>query len=349
MEGENNELQFPEDYLQYDKSNLIDQYSKVGADIKSAYLLGDEIEIFDLKTVDQIYFIGMGGSAISGDFTKMILNNLGVKIPVIAIKDYTIPSTMSENSLVFAISYSGNTEETLSAFKEAQRITKKCIGLASGGRLEELFTFNRLPFIKVPKGYQPRTAAISYLFFPILRILERLGIIPTQQASVQEAVKGIIKPELKNYAINISEKIFGTIPIIYASEKYYPLAYRFKSEINEHAKIHAFSNSYSEFNHNEILGYTTLESDKYHIITFHFDDDHRRIHKRMDLVKDLTNKAGIETTEIKLTGTNFLVKMFTAIIVGDLSAYYLALRYKKDPSPVNIIEELKKNLGNPVL
>ncbi|MBN1175773.1 bifunctional phosphoglucose/phosphomannose isomerase [Candidatus Woesearchaeota archaeon] len=341
--------QFPEDYFQYDKANLLEQYSKVGADIKSAYLLGDDVELFDIQTVDKIFFLGMGGSAISSEFARMLLNHLGSKIPVFSVKDYNIPSTMTENSLVFAVSYSGNTEETLSAFKEAQRITRKCVGLASGGRLEELFTFNRLPFIKVPKGYQPRTAAISYLFFPILRILERLGIIPTQQASVQELVKGIVKPDFKTYSINISEKLFGTIPIIYASDKYYPVAYRFKSEINENAKIHAFSHSYSEFNHNEILGYTRLESEKYHIVTFHFDDDHRRIHKRMELVKDLTNKAGVETTEIKLTGTDFLTKVFTAILIGDLSAYYLALRYKTDPSPVEIIENLKKNLGTPVL
>jgi len=341
--------QFPEDYFQYDKANLLDQYSKVGADIKASYLLGDDVELFNGEKIDHIYFIGMGGSAISSEFTRMLLNNLGSKIPVFSIKDYHIPSTMTENSLVIAISYSGNTEETLSAFKEAQRVTKKCVGLASGGRLEELFSFNRLPFIKVPKGYQPRTAAISYLFFPILRILERLQIIPTQQESVQELIKGIAKLDLKNYSINISEKLFGTIPIIYASEKYFPVAYRFKSEINENAKIHAFSHSYSEFNHNEILGYTNLESDKYHIITFHFDDDHRRIHKRMELVKELTNKAGVETTEIKLTGTDFITKIFTALLIGDLSAYYLALRYKTDPSPVDMIEELKKNLGNPVL
>lgn len=349
MEENENTKQFPEDYFQYDKANLLEQYSKIGADIKSSYLLGDEVELFNLQTVDGIYFLGMGGSAISSEFIRMILNNIGVKIPVFSVKDYTIPSTLTEKSLVIAISYSGNTEETLMAFKEAQRITKNCIGLSSGGRLEELFSFNRLPYIKVPKGYQPRTAAISYLFFPILRILERLRIIPTQQASVQELVKGIVKPDFKNYSINISEKIHNTIPIIYASEKYFPIAYRFKSEINENAKVHAFCHSYSEFNHNEILGYENLQSEKYHIITFHFDDDHRRIHKRMELVKELTNKAGVETTEIKLSGTDFLTKIFTALLIGDLSAYYLALRYEVDPSPVKTIEELKKNLGNPVI
>ena len=316
--------------------------------MKAAYELGDETDIFTLKTKpDRIFFLGMGGSSISGEFLKSYLKRLNIHIPIELVRSYDLPPTISEHSLVIAVSYSGNTEETLSTYRQAARITKNIVGLASGGRLEEVAKMSRLPFIKVPKGYQPRTAALSYLFFPIIRVLERLKLIGRQQADVEHLVKHLIKPDFKTYAIAVSEKLMYSIPIIYASQDYYSVAYRFKTQINENAKRHAFAHSYSEFNHNELLGYTSLDA-KYSIVTFRFDDDHRRIHKRMDLVKAITNKAGVETTEIKLSGGHFLTKLFSGIVIGDLISYYLALRYRTDPSPVELIEDLKTKMG-PVL
>lgn len=342
------QLQFPEDYFHFDKDNLLDQYARLGGDMKAAYELGEETDLFTLKEQpDAIYFIGMGGSSISGEFLKLYLKRLGVFIPVVIVRTYDLPPTVTEKSLVLTVSYSGNTEETLSAYRQAGRITKNIVGFASGGRLEEVAKMQRLPFVKVPKGFQPRTAALSYLFFPIIRVLERLKLIPSQKADVEHLVKDLIKPDFKKFAIAVSEKLVYAIPIIYASQEYFSVAYRFKTQINENAKRHAFAHSYSEFNHNELLGYTTLDA-KYSIITFRFDDDHRRIHKRMDIVKEITNKAGVETTEIKLSGGHFLTKLFSGIVIGDLISYYLALRYRIDPSPVTLIENLKEKMG-PVL
>ena len=128
------------------------------------------------------------------------------------------------------------------------------------------------------------------------------------------------------------------------SSKFYPLAYRFKTQINENAKIHAFAHEYSEFNHNEILGYENILA-PHHVVVYRFDEDHRRIKKRMDIVRNLIAKYDVETTDIKLTGDRFLTKVYSTIILGDLVAYYLALRYKIDPSPVDIIESLKEQMG----
>ncbi len=339
------ELTFPDDYFHFDKKGLMEDYNKLPADIKKAYELGDDLTIPEIKgAFDHIFFMGMGGSAISADFLKKYLEHINIGIPITIIRDYSLPPTLTEQSLVFGISYSGNTEETLSSFRQAMRKTKYCFGFASGGKLQETSTINRTPFILVPKGYQPRTAAVSYLFFPILRMLERLKVIPSQAGEIETILNTIKKTEFKPLAINLSEKLVGKIPLIYASAKYFPVAFRFKTQVNENAKRHAFAGEYSEFNHNEILGYENIEAN-YHIITFRFNDDHRRLHKRMDLVKELTNKAGIETTEIKLNGDSYLAKVYSAILIGDLTSYYLALRHKVDPSPVVSIEALKEKMG----
>ena len=338
-------LNFPEDYMHLDSQDLLKQYSMLAQDIKAAYELGGTIDLPQKREeFDRIFFLGMGGSSISGAIIKMHLEQMGITIPIFIVEDYTMPPTLTSSSLVFAISYSGNTEETVSAYRQAIRITNTVIAIEDGGKLEEVCNVNRRAYLDVPKNYQPRTAALSYLLFPILHMLERYGIIPPQSGDVEHLIKSIQKPDFKSIAVNLSEKLKYCVPIVYASDKYYPVAYRFKCEINEHAKVHAFSNKYSEFNHNEICGYNNLQA-TYHIVTFRFDDDHRRVLKRMDIVKDLTKKAGVSTTEIKLSGDHFLTRVFSAILIGDYTAFYLALRYNTDPSPVTIIEDLKDKMG----
>lgn len=343
--GEEELVEFPADYNHIDKEQLIKQYATLGADIKAAYELGDQVELPPAKApFDHIFFLGMGGSSISGEFIRMFLERLGCPIPVSVVRNYSISEKLTPNSLVFAISYSGNTEETISAYRQAIRVTKYTIGIEDGGKLEEISKLNRSTYLEIPKGYQPRTAALSWTMFTVIKILERYGIIEPQTEAVDHVAKSVNKDELKDHAIAISEKLMHSVPLIYSSEQYFPVAYRMKTQINEHAKVHAFANQYSELNHNEIVGFTNLQA-QYHIITFIFDDDHRRIKKRMELTKELTNTKGVATTEIKLSGDHFLTKIFTGVLIGDYAAYYLALRYKTDPSPVDIIEDLKEKMG----
>jgi glucose/mannose-6-phosphate isomerase len=337
---------FPKNYAHVDSQHLIEQYAQLTADIKDSYALGDTIGLKPLKEpIDHIFIIGMGGSAISGDLLRLYLESMKYKIPITTVRDYSIPPYMTKNSLVFAISYSGNTEEVLSAYRQAMRITDNIIAISSGGKLEEITSMNRKPFLPIPKGYQPRTAAITYLFFPLIKILERFGEIPKQDSTILKLATDLSKPDFKKIAISISAKLYKKIPLVYASAKYYPLAYRLKTQLNENAKTHAFSGSYSEINHNEIVALEQSQ-ELYHVITYVFDDDHRRIKKRMSLIKELNQKANGGTTEIKLSGPNQLTKMFSGIVIGDLTSYYLALRYGRDPSPVKLIEDLKKKLGS---
>jgi glucose/mannose-6-phosphate isomerase len=342
-------LQFPRDYLQFDKSNLLSQYRQLSNDIEKAYDLGNYFPISNLKEpVDHIFFLGMGGSSIAFEFIKSYLTYLGVKKSITIVRDYIVPNHMTKNSLVFVASYSGNTEETLSAYKMAFRVTPNIFSMSSGGKLKDLCVINKTPYMEVPSGFQPRTAAISYMFFPFLKVLETLGVIENQKNSIAKISSTISKPSFIDLAISISEKLVDKIPLIYSSSLMYPVAYRMKTAINENAKVHSFCHEYSELNHNEMVGYTNLKGN-FHIVVFKFNHDHRRLMKRMDLTKEITNTKGVATTEIALNGEDFLTKIFSAVYIGDLISIYLALRYKTDPSPVQMVEEFKTKLGPFVL
>lgn len=339
------DMKFPRDYLQFDHSNILSQYSQLPKDIEKAYDLGNYFLTTELKhEVDHIFLIGMGGSSIAFEFLKSYLTFLGIKKSMTIVRDYAIPAHLTKNSLVFVASYSGNTEETLSAYKMAYRITTNIYSVSSGGKLKDLCVINKTPFMEVPKNYQPRTAAISYMFFPFLKVLETLGFISFQKDSISKLTSTISKPNFTDLAISISEKLYEKIPLIYASSLMYPVAYRMKTAINENAKVHAFSHEYSELNHNEMLAFTNLKGN-FHIVVFKFNHDHRRVQKRMDLTKEITNTKGVATTEIALNGEDFLTKMFSAVYIGDLISIYLALRYELDPSPVQMIEDFKNKLG----
>lgn len=333
---------FPDDYYMYDKENIHEQYVKLPQYIKDAYDLVQVSPLTINRPISQIVVVGMGGSAFPGDLLREYLHD--IKIPIMVVRDYDLPNCVSDNSLVFVISYSGNTEETLSVYKTILRRKLPSVIISSGGKLEEMARVNRSPFIKIPKGFQPRTAATHYLFFPMVKILELLKIIPSVNTDVLKLVKGLQKPDFKSLAISLSEKLVHVIPILYSSEKLYPIMQRFKTQINENAKVLAIANRYSELNHNEICGFEKLQGN-YHIVTFKLDTDHRRIQKRMEITKKIIGKYGVSTTEIALTGDHWLTKIYSAIYVADLTASFLALRYRVDPSNVEPIEHLKKEMG----
>ncbi len=288
------------------------------------------------REIRNIIVIGMGGSAIGGDLLKAYLSD--TNIPVYVNRDYTVPNFVNQNSVVFAVSYSGNTEETLSAFRDAQDKKAKIIGITSGGKLADECG----KVIKIPSGLQPR-AALGYLFFPMLGILHNTDIIRVKNEELNEMMDILRKTdEFNDVGEELSKKLKGKIPIIYASEFLGPVAMRWKTQINENAKMAAFYNVFSEMNHNEIAGYKNMDR-KFIAVLIRDKFDNERIKKRMDICKDIMEvTASVE--EVKTQGQNLLARMFSAIHLGDFVSYYLALWNHVDPSPVDIIESMKKKL-----
>ncbi|MFH1440278.1 MAG: bifunctional phosphoglucose/phosphomannose isomerase [Candidatus Woesearchaeota archaeon] len=319
-----------------DKSNIRQVILDMPKHIVDAISIVKDFKVDAL--VNSVIITGMGGSAIAGDVLKTYLSDI-TNIRIEVNRAYELPRWADDNTLVIVSSYSGNTEETVSAYRDAIRKKCKIMGVVTGGKLKELFNKNNHPLLLLPKGLQPRNA-ICYSFFTMLKVMENSGFIPKQTAYIKETINALKKPMLENAAKDLAKSLVGKIPLIYASERLNVVAYRWKSEFNENSKIHAFSNILPEFNHNELVGYTKKLAD-FHVIFLKDQDDNKHIKKRININKSLIKKAGVPVTEIGISGPDRMTRLFSAIFMGDMTSYYLALEYGIDPAPVEIIENLK--------
>jgi glucose/mannose-6-phosphate isomerase len=288
--------------------------------------------------IGTVVVTGMGGSAIGGDILKSYMHESNV--PVFVNRNYTLPNFVDEYSLVIAVSYSGNTEETLSAYNEAVERGAKTAAITSGGKLAELCEKK----IIIPKGFQPR-AAVGYLFFPILGLLHNAGIAKVKNDELNEMLALIKDTEkYKDEAQAIVKKIDGRVPIIYSSELLGPVAYRWKTQFNENSKAPAFHHVFPEMNHNELVGLQGMDRQKFVIVMLRDDHDNGRIVKRMDICKDLFEER-TDVVEVYTQGESLLSRMFTTMYLGDIASYYQAIRNRVDPAPVDIIARLKDQLA----
>ena len=329
-----------EDLLAVDKSSYIDDLDDFPYYIMDAYELPKDIDP-GKQDLDKIVVCGMGGSGIPGDILKVYMRDK--KIPVFPSKSYTLPAFVDKKTLVICISYSGNTEETIEAFRNALRLGAQIAVISSGGKMQELAEKHRKVFVKIPANHQPR-AMVGYLFFSMLRLLVNYGLAPSCKKEVEDLSKYLKSPLFKKKGEDLATNLRGKIPLIYSSDEMYPVAMRFKTQVNENTKIHAFYNTFSEMNHNEIVGFTNLEGNKYHVVIFGSESDHPRIKKRFGIFKRLIKAKGVPITEMKFTGKSLLKQLFTAIYIGDCTSYFWAILNGTDPSPVDVIENLKADL-----
>jgi glucose/mannose-6-phosphate isomerase len=285
---------------------------------------------------NKIVVAGMGGSGLPGHILKCYF--YGKDVPVFVCNDYKLPAFADKNTIVFAVSYSGNTEETLAAFDEA--LEKKCIlyAIASGATLEKKARENNVPFLKVPAGMQPRHAVI-YQFFALLNVLKNSGLVKDFDNDLNELTETIEKNDFKTVAKYIAEKLHNKIPVVYASDRFYAVAYKWKINFNENSKQAAFFNTIPEMNHNEINGYKFMSKDIMPIFLRN-KKDLPKIQKRMDITKKLVGNS----IDVDMIGKGLLTNIFSTIHLGDWTSYFLALKNGVEPDPVPVVEELKKML-----
>ena len=306
-------------------------------------------------TYKQVLVLGMGGSAIAGDLAADLFLKKAAA-PIITLRNYTLPQYVSAETLVFALSYSGNTEETLTAVKEADKRGAQIVCVTSGGKLKELAESKKWPFYLIPSGLQPR-AALPYLFIPLLVGLANLKVAPSQAEEIKEAVAllaklkdeyGPAKPARVNQAKQLAKKLAGKLPVIFgAGGTTGAAALRLKCQLNENGKTSALLNVFPELNHNEIvsLGALKRESHNFSLIVLRDEDDNERIKKRIEITKSLLVRQLGGVSEIASQGKSFLARLFSLIMFGDFLSVYTALLKETDPTPVEAITRLKKELS----
>ena len=295
---------------------------------------------------------GMGGSAVGGLLLRdWLVNTCG--IPIIVSQGYHLPAWVEEDTLVYIVSYSGNTEETLTQFKEAIERGSSIVCFSSGGKLSKEASINGVPLISFPKNYQPR-AAIAFQFFSLATVTKRLGFIDDKTwAEVDESIKVIetitemMRPETpteKNPGKELAERIKGHIPFIYGGGLYTGVAYRFCCQFNENSKSPAASSFFPEAFHNSVMA---LEADirlleKLCLIIIRDVQDEEKMQSRTTRFKRLFSDRGCPTFEVKVKGKSRLARMLSALIIGDYTSVYLGLLYGHDPSSTDSITLLKQ-------
>ena len=359
------------DFLELDKANMIELLEEFPQKMRDALRLGEEFSIptdfLSAPTLNSvsasaftrnfknIVVLGMGGSAIGGNLLSDYLAD-ELSIPILVIRGYDIPKFVDEDSLVFAVSYSGNTEETFSALKKCLEVKARVIALTSGGKFAVLSQENNFPVIKVPAGIQPR-AAISYLFFPVLKALERLGLIKERSDEIEDTLNilqelsreyGAKSPRENNLAKKIALSLYQYLPLVYGSEGLLAaVAMRWKTQINENSKWPCFWNVFPELDHNEIVGYEIENNINRQVKIVYLQDKEGllRVEQRRKITRKIIEDKVAEFIICPTKGKGKMARMFSLIYLGDLVSYYLAILNQIDPSPVACIEDLKKELA----
>lgn len=285
------------------------------------------------ENAESCALVGMGGSALAGDLLNCWVPELDLRVQ----RNYSCPPVDS-TTLLFACSYSGNTEETLSAFKEGFDAGAQVVAIASGGKLEEQALELGLPFVKLPEGIQPRCAT-GYFFSALTSILEESGFFSERVDEVSDLHVSADEAAAKKLA----SKLKGVIPLVYSSDAWGAVARTCKIKFNESAKIPAFYNVFPELDHNEMAGFTNPVA-KFHALLLRDAGDHERVKKRMDVTQKLLENKGVKCSSFEMQGASRLEKMFSTLYFFDWASFHLALACGTDPEPVEMVEDLKRLL-----
>jgi len=333
----------------YDTSNqfkvLIDSYQQI------EYAWENKFSISSIKKskIKNIIVTGLGGSAIGGDLIQNFFRK-ELKYPYSVNRNYELPVYANENTLVIASSYSGNTEETISALNQA--LKKKCqiVCITTGGKIEEIANKHKIPIGKLLKGYQPRFA-LWINFFTLLKTLHSLKLVPNETKNVKQSIellkgKGIEHSNPENGALKIAESLLGYVPLIYAVSDYTSVVgTRLKGQFNENGKHHAFYGYLPELDHNEILGWEGYKQTmNFKLVNILDEDYHPQVKKRYELTSEMVTKAGGEIINLKSSEKNAKLRLIDLIYLGDWISYYFAVIRGVDPSTIDSINYLKAHL-----
>lgn len=305
--------------------------------------------------IHRVIVAGMGGSAIGGEYLKqMFIDSSEFTVPVEICRDYFLPAYADEKTLVFVVSYSGETEEVLNAFVDALKKNCMVVCISSGGTVTRFAEKLKLPHIAVPSGLAPR-AAFPYLFLPLPVIMQRLNVAPNINPEIKEAIQILeaIKKEVSpqkpledNSAKKLACELLETVPVIYGFRFYSAVAQRFKQQLNENSKVPCRWDVFPELNHNEIMGWEASRrlTSRFSVVILRDGDEPVEIRERIEATKELICGKAEKILELWGKGAGRLAKMLSTTYVGDFVSVYLAILRGVDPTPVKTIASLKEKM-----
>ena len=302
--------------------------------------------------VRNITILGMGGSAIGGEFAGALLAD-ELKVPLNVHRDYGIPGYVSRDSLVIVSSFSGNTEETLSGFEEAKKRGAKILAITTGGKVAEDAKTLRLPLITFGYHAQPR-AALGYSMTLVLGVLGKLGFARDMGKEIDQALKDVAKLEERvhegartNDAKKLAAELYGRIPVVFGAGAMGVMARRVKDQWNENAKNWAHYDVMSELNHNAVVGFPhpPIARDAQTVLLLRSRRDNPRHQVRFEVTKELLDRAQIPHKDLQFDGDSLLSEVLQMTYFTDYVSFYVALLNGADPSPVTSIDYLKDRLA----
>jgi len=344
-----------EEIYAVDTSNMYGLLKGAPAQARAAVAIGKATPLrLNTRGIEQIVVCGLGGSAIGGDLLRSYLAG-ELTIPLAVNRNYTLPRYVGRQTLVIVSSYSGNTEETIAAHREARKRKAKVLCISSGGATAAAARTHRTPLITIPGGLPPRAALFSS-FFPLLLALSRLGFIGSKLRDINETIAllqekaeayGIPDPDT-NPALRIASLLQHRIGVIYSStERFDAVSIRWRGQIAENAKSLCFGHVLPEMNHNELVGWRSLtpQMREMQVLFLRDRQDHPRIAARADITREVVGRYTPNVADIWSEGRSLLARIFSLVTMGDWVSYYLAILHHQDPTPVEVIDELKSRLA----
>lgn len=344
-----------EDIKRIDPVGMFERIKEFPQQVKEAIRIGRSSRVrINTGGVRNIVLTGLGGSAIGGDLLRTYLAE-ELSIPFLVNRHYVLPQFVDRSSLVIVSSYSGNTEETIEAHKDAIKRKAKILCITTGGETDQLAKRYKQPVVKIPTGLQPR-AALGYSFFPLLQVLSASGFIRKKEREIKETgavlerVASVFgdptSPE--NEPLGLAHKLKGKLPVIYSSTEHLDAVnLRWRGQIAENAKQLAFGNLLPEMNHNELVGWKVLVElmNQCQVVLLRDKGTHTRVTKREEITKQIIAKYSADVHEVWSEGESLLARMFYLVHFGDWVSFYLAVLNNEDPTPVRVIDYLKSELA----
>jgi glucose/mannose-6-phosphate isomerase len=349
----NEEVLSREAIAQVDRSGQMADVLALPEHLRDALWRVESAIMNEWDTPGGLVVAGMGGSAIGGALARAALGDHASR-PIFVTRAYGLLPWTTPETTVLCASYSGNTEETLACYESAGALGAQRVVVTTGGQLAELARADRVPVIPLPGGFQPR-AAVAYMTVAALEVAALCGAGPRLTSEIDVAAShaeqlvaewGPDAPE-DSLAKEIARGLLGSAPVVAGAGLTAPIAYRWKTQINENAKLPCFAHELPELDHNELVGWEGApDVGRFAAVFLDDSDAHPRVKARMALTEKLIAPSATASFHLETRGQTTIERVMSLVLLGDLVSLYLAVLRGIDPGPVAVIEQLKAELGS---